>query len=66
LAEVFLKYGNGAIEISIVLTPRHVTRFAVEAAGGVQGIKLRLIAGLTAPPRLGKQSLILGSLSPFS
>ncbi len=31
--EVFLKYGNGAKEIGIVLTPRHVTRFAVEAAG---------------------------------
>ncbi len=29
--EVFLKYGNGAKEIGIVLTPRHVTRFAVEA-----------------------------------
>ena len=27
--EVFLKYGNGAKEIGIVLTPRHVTRFAV-------------------------------------
>lgn len=26
--EVFLKYGNGAKEIGIVLTPRHVTRFA--------------------------------------
>jgi len=31
--EVFLKYGNGAKEIGIVLTPRHVTRFAVEALG---------------------------------
>jgi type I restriction enzyme M protein len=31
--EVFLKYGNGAKEIGIVLTPRHITRFAVEAAG---------------------------------
>lgn len=31
--EVFLKYGNGAKEIGIVLTPRHVTRFAVEAVG---------------------------------
>lgn len=31
--EVFLKYGNGAKEIGIVLTPRHVTRFAVEAIG---------------------------------
>ena len=29
--EVFLKYGNGAKEIGIVLTPRHITRFAVEA-----------------------------------
>lgn len=28
--EVFLKYGNGAKEIGIVLTPRHVTRFAAE------------------------------------
>lgn len=26
--EVFLKYGNGAKDIGIVLTPRHVTRFA--------------------------------------
>jgi type I restriction enzyme M protein len=31
--EVFLKYGNGAKEIGIVLTPRHVTRFAVEVVG---------------------------------
>jgi len=31
--EVFLKYGNGAKEIGIVLTPRHVTRFAVDAVG---------------------------------
>ena len=29
--EVFLKYGNGAKEIGIVLTPRHITKFAVEA-----------------------------------
>jgi type I restriction enzyme M protein len=28
--EVFLKYGNGAKDIGIVLTPRHITRFAVE------------------------------------
>ena len=28
--EVFLKYGNGAKEIGIVLTPRHITQFAVE------------------------------------
>ena len=28
--EVFLKYGNGAKEIGIVLTPRHITRFAVQ------------------------------------
>lgn len=31
--EVFLKYGNGAKEIGIVLTPRHITRLAVEAIG---------------------------------
>lgn len=31
--EVFLKYGNGAKEIGIVLTPRHVTKFAVETIG---------------------------------
>lgn len=31
--EVFLKYGNGAKEIGIVLTPRHFTRFAVQALG---------------------------------
>ena len=31
--KVFLKYGNGAKEIGIVLTPRHITRFAVEAVG---------------------------------
>ena len=29
--EVFLKYGNGAKEIGIVLTPRHIARFATEA-----------------------------------
>ena len=29
--EVFLKYGNGAREIGIVLTPRHITKFAAEA-----------------------------------
>lgn len=28
--EVFLKYGNWAKEIGIVLTPRHITRFAAE------------------------------------
>ncbi|MEI6408985.1 MAG: N-6 DNA methylase [Bacteroidota bacterium] len=28
--EVFLKYGNGAKEIGIVLTPRHLTRLAAE------------------------------------
>jgi type I restriction-modification system DNA methylase subunit len=28
--EVFLKYGNGAKDIGIVLTPRHITRFACE------------------------------------
>ena len=28
--EVFLKYGNWAKEIGIVLTPRHITRFAVK------------------------------------
>ena len=31
--EVFLKYGNGAKEIGIVLTPRHVTKFAVDVIG---------------------------------
>lgn len=30
--EVFLKYGNGAKEIGIVLTPRHITQFAVEVS----------------------------------
>jgi type I restriction enzyme M protein len=29
--EIFLKYGNGAKEIGIVLTPRHLTKFAVDA-----------------------------------
>lgn len=29
--EVFLKYGNGAKDIGIVLTPRHVTKFVSEA-----------------------------------
>ena len=28
--EKFLKYGNGAKEIGIVLTPRHITKFGVE------------------------------------
>ena len=28
--EVFLKYGNGAKDIGIVLTPRHIARFACE------------------------------------
>ena len=28
--EVFLKYGNGAKEIGIVLTPRHITEFTAE------------------------------------
>lgn len=31
--EVFLKYGNGAKEIGIVLTPRHITKFGVEVLG---------------------------------
>lgn len=30
--EVFLRYGNGAKEIGIVLTPRHITQFAVEVS----------------------------------
>lgn len=30
LYEVFLRYGNGAKEIGIVLTPRHMTSFAVD------------------------------------
>jgi len=29
--ETFLKYANGAKEMGIVLTPRHITRFAAEA-----------------------------------
>jgi len=29
--EVFLKYGNGAKEIGIVLTPRHLTKFVADA-----------------------------------
>ena len=29
--EVFLKYGNGAKDIGIVLTPRHITKFACDA-----------------------------------
>ena len=31
--ETFLKYANGAKEMGVVLTPRHVTRFAVEVLG---------------------------------
>lgn len=31
--EKFLKYGNGAKEIGIVLTPRHITEFAVDVIG---------------------------------
>ena len=31
--ETFLKYANGAKEMGIVLTPRHITRFAVETMG---------------------------------
>lgn len=31
--EVFLKYGNGAREIGVVLTPRHITEFAVDVIG---------------------------------
>jgi len=31
--EVFLKYGNGAKDIGIVLTPRHITEFAVKVLG---------------------------------
>lgn len=31
--EVFLKYGNGAKEIGIVLTPRHIAQFAVDVVG---------------------------------
>lgn len=44
--EVFLKYGNGAKEIGIVLTPRHITRFAVEAIGiSPQDVVLDLACG---------------------
>lgn len=31
--EVFLKYGNGAKDIGIVLTPRHITKFGCEVIG---------------------------------
>ena len=31
--ETFLKYANGAKEMGIVLTPRHVTKFAVDCLG---------------------------------
>ena len=31
--ETFLKYANGAKEMGIVLTPRHITRFAVAVTG---------------------------------
>ena len=31
--ETFLRYANGAKEMGIVLTPRHITRFAVETMG---------------------------------
>ena len=31
--ETFLKYANGAKEMGIVLTPRHVTRFAADVVG---------------------------------
>lgn len=31
--ETFLKYANGAKEMGIVLTPRHITRFAAETLG---------------------------------
>ena len=31
--EAFLKYGNGAKEIGIVLTPRHITTFAAKVMG---------------------------------
>ena len=31
--ETFLKYANGAKEMGVVLTPRHITRFAVDVVG---------------------------------
>ena len=31
--ETFLKYANGAKEMGIVLTPRHITKFAVDVVG---------------------------------
>ena len=31
--ETFLKYANGAKEMGIVLTPRHITKFAINAIG---------------------------------
>lgn len=31
--ETFLKYANGAKEMGIVLTPRHITKFAVDSIG---------------------------------
>ena len=31
--ETFLRYANGAKEMGIVLTPRHITKFAVDAVG---------------------------------
>ncbi len=34
--EIFLKYGNGAKEIGIVLTPRHITKFIAEVMNVTQ------------------------------
>ncbi len=44
--EVFLKYGNGAKEIGIVLTPRHITQFAADVMNiGLQDIVYDLTCG---------------------
>src|SRR3989344_3782454 len=44
--EVFLKYGNGAKEIGIVLTPRHITKFASYTLDiNVQDLVLDLACG---------------------
>lgn len=44
--EVFLKYGNWAQKMGIVLTPRHITRFAAEALDvNLQDIILDLCCG---------------------
>ena len=72
--ETFLKYANGAKEMGIVLTPRHITRFAVDAVGvgsadtvfdpacGTGGFLIAAMEAMRSRSQLGYQKFRMESL----